>query len=77
MRIRREPARRRRAAAPAMRGSGERGWGAAGPIVTVRETVVGVLRGRWVVRALRERWVVLTVRGRWVVPATEAWTRTG
>jgi hypothetical protein len=50
MRIRREPARRRTAVAPAIRGSGERGLGAAGVTVTVREAAVRAVCGlRWVV----------------------------
>jgi hypothetical protein len=49
--MRRDPARRRTAAVPAIRGSGERGRGAAGPTVTVREAVVRAVRERWVVPA--------------------------
>jgi len=49
------PTRRRRAAPVAMRGSGERGLGAAGATVTVREAVVRAVRERWVVPAT-EAW---------------------
>jgi hypothetical protein len=68
---RRTPARRRMAAAPARRASGERGPAGAGVTVTAREAVVRAVRERWVVRAVR------AVRERWVVPATEAWAWTG
>jgi hypothetical protein len=55
VRRRMPPARRRRAAPAATRGSGERGSGAAGVTVTVREAVVRAVPERWVVPVTEAR----------------------
>jgi hypothetical protein len=53
--MRMRPPKRRMATLAAIKGSGERGWGAAGATVTVRVAVVRAVRERWAV-PVTEAW---------------------